>query len=172
MTMGKISLFGIGAVLSLAAAVPVNAQQQGQNPLPQGEGRDLVAVACTQCHPLTPILNSRLGQAGWRNHVTNMVIRGAQLNANEADLVVRYLTASFGPSAALPPGNVTLPNGPGKELVETRCAVCHDLERAVGVKRDKSEWGMVVANMVARGAPASAEEAQTITAYLQAQFGR
>jgi cytochrome c5 len=171
--MARLSLFSAVAGLALvAAATPLKAQAPGGGPLPAGEGRDLVAVVCTQCHPLTPILNSRLGQAGWRNHVTNMVIRGAQLNASEADTVVRYLTASFGPSAALPPGNVTLPNGPGKELVETRCAVCHDLERVAGVKRDKSEWGMVVANMVARGAPANTEEAAAITAYLVAQFGR
>jgi cytochrome c5 len=158
----------------VAAATPLHAQAPG--PLPQGEGRDLVAVACTQCHPLTPILNMRLGQGGWRNQVTNMVLRGAQLTAPEADTVIRYLTASFGPGSQPAPGApaaaaITLPNGPGKELVETRCVVCHDLDRTVGVKRDKSEWGMVVANMVARGAPASAEEAQTITAYLQAQFG-
>jgi cytochrome c5 len=50
-----------------------------QTPLPQGEGRDLVAVACTQCHALTPIVSPRNGPAGWRHFVYSMVLRGAQL---------------------------------------------------------------------------------------------
>jgi hypothetical protein len=51
---------------------------------------------------LAPITAIRLGQNGWRNHVTNMVMRGAQLNAREAETVTNYLTANFGPTAAPP----------------------------------------------------------------------
>jgi len=168
--MTRLSLFGAVAVL-LLAATPLKAQAPQ---LPQGDGRDLVAVACAQCHVLAPITAMRLGQTGWRNHVTNMVMRGAQLNAREAETVVNYLTANFGPSAApaTAANAITLPNGPGKDLVETRCVTCHDLERIATIKRDKRYWAPLVADMVMRGAPVSAEEAQTIVAYLTAQFGQ
>ena len=66
---------------------------------------------------------------------------------------------------------VTLPDGTGKQLVETRCALCHDLERVAEVKRKKDNWGPIVANMVAWGAPATPEETKTITDYLAANFG-
>jgi cytochrome c5 len=101
-----------------------------------------------------------------------MVLRGAQLTPSEADTVIRYLAANFGPGAALP-GKVavTLPAGAGKELVETRCTVCHDLERVAVVKRPRQHWPAIVANMVARGASATPEEAGTIATYLAAQFG-
>src|SRR5262249_6912266 len=101
------------AALALVATTPANAQGQ----LPQGEGRDLVAVACAQCHALAPILAGREGPAGWKRHVHNMVLRGAQLTPSEADTVIRYLAANFGPGNA-PPGKVavTLPAGAGKEL--------------------------------------------------------
>jgi hypothetical protein len=101
-----------------------------------------------------------------------MVTRGAQLTAREADTVVAYLASNFGPTTpAAGTVKVSLPAGPGKELVEARCTACHDLERVATIKRQKAEWPALVANMVGRGAVASPEEAQTIASYLAAQFG-
>jgi hypothetical protein len=56
-------------------------------------------------------------------------------------------------------------------LVEARCTLCHDLERVAVVKRPRQHWPAIVANMVARGATATPEEAGTIATYLAAQFG-
>jgi cytochrome c5 len=166
--MTRLGVFGTAAALAVVATTQANAQ----GPLPQGEGRDLVAVACTQCHALAPILAGREGPAGWKRHVHNMVLRGAQLSPSESESVIRYLAANFGPGVA-PPGKVavTLPAGAGKELVETRCTLCHDLERVAVVKRPRQHWPAIVANMVARGATATPEEAGTIATYLAAQFG-
>jgi cytochrome c5 len=152
------------------AAVPV---ARAQGALPPGEGRDVLATACSQCHNLNVIMAMREGPAGWKRHVYNMVTRGAQLNPREADTVIAYLAANFGPTA---PGaaavKVTLPGGgPGKELVAARCTACHDLERVAAVKRQKADWPALVANMVGRGAVATPDEAQAITSYLAANFG-
>ena len=166
--MQRLSLSGALTALVLACSSPAPAQTQ--NPLPQGEGRDLVAVACSQCHALSPIVAMREGASGWRRHVYNMVLRGAQLRPSEVETVVNYLTANFGP-AAHGVGNATLPNGPGKDLVETRCSTCHDLERIAVVKRNKRDWPGIVANMVGRGAVATSDEVQAIAAYLVANFG-
>jgi mono/diheme cytochrome c family protein len=65
-----------------------------------------------------------------------------------------------------------LPDAPGKGLVETRCAVCHGLDRVSAAKRGKGEWDGIVARMVLLGAPVSADEAKTITSYLEAKFGQ
>jgi mono/diheme cytochrome c family protein len=156
------------AALAIAIARPACAQDA----LPPGEGRDLLATACSQCHALNVIRSMREGAEGWKRHVHNMVTRGAQLNAREADMVVAYLAANFGPTApATATARVTLPSGPGKELVEARCAACHDLERVASAKREKSQWPALVANMVGRGAVATPEEAQAISSYLASHFG-
>jgi mono/diheme cytochrome c family protein len=162
----------LGAVASVVLGFFVAgiASASAQTALPQGEGRDLVAVACTQCHALTPIVSQRDGPAGWRRYVYNMVLRGAQLRSSEVETVITYLSANFGPGLQ-GDGHVALPNGPGKELIETRCTSCHDLERVAGVKRKKQDWPAIVANMVDRGAAATGNEAQTIAAYLAANFG-
>lgn len=169
--MQRLSLLGALAALCVAAATPVHAQTAMA--LPQGDGRDLVAVACSQCHTLNTILVGREGATGWKRHVYNMVLRGAQLSPREADTVIQYLTANFGPGTPQPAAAkpVTLPGGAGKELVEARCSTCHDLERVTIVKRQKRDWPFIVGNMVTRGAIATPEEAQQIAAYLVAQFG-
>ena len=169
--MRALLLPGALAALALAIATPLQAQTAGG--LPQGEGRDLVALACSQCHSLAPLLAGRAGPGGWRDHVYNMVLRGAQLTPREADTVIQYLAANFGPGAPppAPAKAITLPNGDGKDLVEARCAGCHDLERVTIVKRRKQDWPFIVGNMVARGAAATPEETRTIAAYLAAQFG-
>jgi cytochrome c5 len=166
-----VPVFGIAA-LALAAAMPARAQVAPTAALPQGEGRDALATACSQCHALNVIMSMREGAEGWKRHVYNMVTRGAQLTPREADTVIAYLAANFGPGA--PPAvaaKVTLPGGPGRDLVEARCTACHDLERVAVVKRQKADWPALVANMVGRGAVATPDEAQTITSYLAAHFG-
>ncbi len=165
----RVPLSSLVALVIVAAASP--SHSQNPNPLPPGDGRDLVAVACSQCHYLGTIAKMRDGAAGWRLYVTNMVLRGAQLTAPEVDTVVNYLALNLGPGINLPPAKpVALPDGHGKELVETRCGLCHDLESVATVKRRKQDWPIIVANMVAWGAPATPEEAKTITDYLAANF--
>jgi cytochrome c5 len=163
-------LSGFFALAIVAAAAP--GRTQNANPLPPGEGRDLVAVACSQCHYLGTIAKIRDGAAGWRLYVSNMVLRGAQLTGPEIDTVVNYLALNLGPGIDLPPPKpVVLPDGHAKELVETHCGLCHDLERVAAIKRDRQAWPSIVANMVARGAVASPEEAKAISDYLVANFG-
>jgi cytochrome c5 len=166
-----LAALGIAA-LAIAATGQAHAQGAQPGALPPGEGRDLLATACSQCHVLNVIMSMREGPAGWRRHVYNMVTRGAQLTAPEAEAVIAYLTTNFGPgSAPAAAAAVALPAGPGKELVEIRCTACHDLERVAVVKRQKADWPALVANMIGRGAVASPDEAQTITSYLAAHFG-
>ena len=164
---GKI-IVGIVVLLLQAGA----SFAQTADPLPPGDGHDLVAVACSQCHVLTTIAKIRDGAPGWRLFVNNMVLRGAQLTPGEVDTVVNYLALNLGPGINLPPSKpATLPSGEGKELVETRCGLCHDLERVVTVKRRKADWPVIVANMAEQGAPVTADETHAISNYLATNFG-
>jgi cytochrome c5 len=167
--MMRISLLGAAIALCFAAA-PARAQTAPA--LPSGEGRDIVAVACTQCHNLNPLTAMRDGPVGWKRHVYNMVIRGAQLTPRDVDIVLQYLNTNFGPGQSLPPAKpIALVPGAGKELVETRCALCHDLERVTAAKRQKREWPGVVANMFERFGLSAPDEAGAISSYLAANYG-
>lgn len=150
-------------------------QEATPKDLPPGDGREVIAVACTQCHSLAPIMMMRDGTAGWKRFVQNMILRGAQLTPQESDTVVQYLASNFGPGANPMKSGArmeSLPDGAGKELVESRCSLCHDLGRITSVKRNKSEWDRTVRDMVAQGAPATPEQIQAITSYLTSHFVR
>lgn len=160
----------LAAALALTAAP---ALAQPANALPTGDGRDIVATACTQCHPLTVILALRDGTVGWKRHIDTMVMKGAQLTPHEADTVLAYLDANFGPGQHMPPARpITLKDGPGKDLVQTRCTQCHDLERVTATKRSKHEWEGVVANMLERFGLQAPDEARAISGYLAANYGQ
>jgi cytochrome c5 len=160
-------------VASVSVLYAASAFAQALDPLPPGKGRDILAVACTQCHPPSVLRTLRESERGWRHHINNMVLRGAQLTADEIDIVVDYLSTVFGPGISLPPAaKVVLPAGePGKDLVETRCSVCHDLTRVSSSKRSRNEWSGTVAKMVFYGAPVTPDEKKIITDYLQSNFG-
>lgn len=169
----------------------LHGQVTGSTDLPEGEGKELVAVACTQCHTLQPVLMLRDGLEGWKNMVQEMVLRGAQLLPEEADTVAQYLSKNFGPgrspmqTGVLPPQTalargsgaesnqaVSLPPGAGKDLVQARCLICHDLGRVITVRRSRAEWERITENMIQRGPQATPEQIQTIISYLTAQFGK
>jgi len=74
--------------------------------------------------------------------------------------------------AALPTCAQDLPDGPGKETVQTVCTVCHGLEDIVSSKRTKAEWKELVDKMVSFGAQAKDEEIEAIVNYLAKNFGK
>ncbi len=162
-------------VLIAAATAALSTVAFAQSPpqLPPGEGRDIVAVACSQCHTTNIINIMRKSAAGWREHVYDMFDRGAQVSDTEVDVVVDYLAANFGPGVNVPKFEVAaLPDGAGKDLVQQRCGTaCHDLTRVVVPRHGRKDWDRVVARMIQVGAPLTADEGKTIAAYLQEKFG-
>jgi mono/diheme cytochrome c family protein len=164
-------------VLVLVLAPPTSAQSSPGNALPPGEGRELLATGCSQCHGLNTIMSMRDGPAGWTLFVYDMILRGAQLNPREAETVVNYLIKHFGPG--VPPARTetpaavpTLPPGAGRALIESRCTLCHGVDRVVSVTRTAADWESIVKNMAARGATVPADEVEQITKYLNEHFGK
>jgi cytochrome c5 len=177
-----------GLLAGLLVCVPGLVHAQNAAPqLPEGEGREIVQRVCTSCHSLVPVLMKRDGEGGWRHTVTRMVLqRQAQLLPEEFETVVRYLSTRVGPgtnlmqTGVLPPGSmaggaatakeVRLPDGPGREIVQARCSLCHDLGRVVSVRRTKEEWDSLTRNMIGRGPQASEAQVQTLISYFTTNF--
>ncbi len=66
----------------------------------------------------------------------------------------------------------TLPDGPGKEVVEKMCTPCHGLENVTRARMTKERWGSVVDDMVSRGATGTDDEIDQVINYLAANFSR
>lgn len=79
-----------------AAVVCVSTSALAQDPSP-GNGGDLVAKHCTQCHAIDIITNSGKSREEWQTTVATMVGMGATLPESEIPKVVDYLAKSFPP---------------------------------------------------------------------------
>lgn len=61
----------------------------------------------------------------------------------------------------------------GKSLFETKCSVCHGLDRPKSVVKSRDEWDKTVMRMKAKpGASITDEEAKAIVDYLSTQYGK
>ena len=155
-----------------AASVPLRAQQA--NPLPPGEGSDIVAATCSQCHGLTAVTQLREGRNAWRHQVYDMVERGAQIAPADLDTIVNYLATHFGPGIPFPgpsPVPVALPAGNGANIVDAKCSLCHGVDRVVSAKKTRAQWTSIVNRMLYLGAPVTPDQAKTVVQYLTANYG-
>jgi hypothetical protein len=76
-------------------------------------------------------------------------------------LTVAAVIASAGLAAAQ-----AFPDGPGKEILEKKCSVCHAPEQVTTFGRSAEEWHEVVVNMIDLGAELNEEEAKVLVEYL------
>src|SRR6202034_3007005 len=102
-TMVKTTLFGLVTIFCLTVSA------QGQNkPLPAGNGKDIVATACTACHAITLITDGGHTPADWKLLVERMVSAGAEVTKDQIPVVEAYLAKNFPegdvPKAVIIPG--------------------------------------------------------------------
>ncbi len=64
-----------------------------------------------------------------------------------------------------------LPSGEARDLIFQACVQCHDLRNTVSQRKTAAGWKRTVDEMIWRGAPLMADEAETITKYLAVSFG-
>lgn len=66
----------------------------------------------------------------------------------------------------------TLPNGPGRDLVQRTCgSQCHGIGTVTSQRRSRAEWSAMIDSMVTRGASATDSEIKAIADYLTQHFG-
>jgi hypothetical protein len=68
--------------------------------LPEGPAKALTERVCTPCHGLENVVRARMTKERWGQVVDDMISRGATATDTEADQIVDYLAANFGPAKA------------------------------------------------------------------------
>ena len=82
------------AVLVVFSLAPV----QAGDPLPKGEGRNLVSKKCQKCHDLDRIQKMRGSREQWSEILEEMTNNGLVLNDKERETALKYLETHLGPS--------------------------------------------------------------------------
>ncbi len=77
------------------------------------------------------------------------------------------------PKTEAPAAPAAAPVADGKTLFETKCSVCHGLDRPAALKETKEKWAGIVKEMQGKKADwISDAEASKIVDYLAAQYGK
>jgi mono/diheme cytochrome c family protein len=84
--------------------------------------------------------------------------------------MILSLTATVTALPAIAQDNATLPDGPGKAVVQKMCVGCHGLSVIAAKHATPEQWANIVQQMVSRGADGTDEEIETVTRYLSASF--
>jgi cytochrome c len=91
--------------------------------------------------------------------------RPSRLRASAAASALAALAISATAQEPLVPG-------PGAELTQAKCAICHEIAHVTRVRLSRPEWEETMRVMVQRGTPLTPDERKTITDYLVTYYGR
>jgi hypothetical protein len=72
-------------------------EEEPTQPPPTGDGAALLEERCTTCHSLERTTSVRKSRDEWEQTVIRMVSRGAELNAEEQEILIDYLAETYGP---------------------------------------------------------------------------
>ena len=62
--------------------------------------------------------------------------------------------------------------GPGSELTQAKCAICHEIGYVTRAPQSRAQWGEVMRVMLERGTPMTPDEMKVITDYLATYYNR
>jgi virginiamycin B lyase len=86
-------------------------------------------------------------------------------------IVYAVIAAASAAALAVPALAQNLPNGNGKDLVQTICSGCHDLEPiTMSIGFSRADWDTVVKSMIDMGADIKPDQATVIVNYLATNF--
>jgi mono/diheme cytochrome c family protein len=77
-------------------------------PLPPGKGKAIVQRSCKGCHALKVVTAKRATKEQWKVLVDQMITRGAEVEDEEFDTLLAYLSRNFGPVKS--PSGATKPH--------------------------------------------------------------
>lgn len=129
-------------------------------------------ASCTACHNLSVIAQQRLDRGGWTREVDKMIRWGAQVPPAERDGLIDYFTSLFNPSRARPNTAKTLPEGKGKDVIQTSCMSCHDDTPMAAQKLDRAGWVREIDKMIRWGALVPDARKEDVLEYLLTNFPR
>ena len=114
------------------------------------EGKEAFEENCIECHSLEWPLQKISDRAGWEETLQKMANTGAVLGKKNKRQVLEYLVA--------------------KSTFQTKCSVCHALERALEKNKQFQEWVATVRRMAAKKpGHLTEEEIQAVSGFLTAK---
>jgi cytochrome c5 len=160
----------VGIALLLVTASP---QAQVGASLPESPGVEVLRTRCLACHQTDLIEQQRLSSEGWTRAIAKMERWGAQLTADQRDVLVGYLAMHFGPR---PHATRTVRAGAGQlargeAVLQRACRPCHGTDLMEQQRLPRAGWAREVDKMIRWGAQVDDGEKDALVDYLAATWG-
>ncbi len=98
--MLKPSFLPLAAAALFACATPAAAQA-----FPDGPGKEILEKKCSTCHAPEQVTTFGRSAEEWHEVVVNMIDLGAELNEEEAKVLVEYLAKNWPLKGSTPPAD-------------------------------------------------------------------
>lgn len=137
------------------AAAQTNSTKSDADLLPDGPGKAVVQRDCLTCHDVHTTTSKRGNEDDWANTVSQMIGRGANVSDDDANTIVEYMAAHFGPSVpksdsskgghagssqpAAPSSPAEKQDRPAAGTVNVNKAGIEELESSLDVSKDEAE---------------------------------
>jgi mono/diheme cytochrome c family protein len=149
-----------------AAAVMMTSTFDSRAAMQRGFERDPGEVvmnrSCLGCHDLVNIRTQAFDVDGWNGVIDRMVMKGAEVSAEDKPLLANYLAETYGP----------MPDGEGREILLQNCTICHNRDRIWGhAGADREHWETTLLAMLNEGAFLTDAEFETLLDYLSTYLG-
>jgi hypothetical protein len=161
--------------LLLLVALPAFSQSAARPKvnLPDGPIRSVLLKKCVACHGIDDYAFYALDRAGWKELLDlPHKQRNVALSGAEEELVLDYLSSSFGPESIPFPRNYVAPeiteyfsNPEARVFLERVCTECHEL-RVFEHRKDLAGWRTLVLDMRERGASLSNQNLEKLVEWL------
>ena len=114
------------------------------------DGKAAIEENCMECHTLAEPMKKIADRAGWEAILDKMASKGAIMSKKKRLQILEYLVA--------------------KSTFQTKCSVCHSLERPLEKNKKFQAWIETVRRMAAKKPEhLTKEEIQAVTGYLTAK---
>jgi cytochrome c5 len=80
-----------------APPTKVPQEEPPTEPSPAGDGAALLEERCAVCHSLDRTTSAQKTREEWEQTVVRMVGKGAELSEEEQEILIAYLTETYGP---------------------------------------------------------------------------
>ncbi len=115
------------------------------------KGKETFLEECRKCHTIQYAIDETYGEDDWYMTMGTMADFGADLNKEQKELIAGYLVA--------------------KTAFQTKCGVCHGLDRPLSKTKDHEQWKATVKRMASKRAGHLTDgEIEAIAAFLALGF--
>jgi hypothetical protein len=75
------------------------------------------------------------------------------------------------PAVCIAQDATTMPDGPGKEIIQKACIGCHSIKVVLSKRATHDEWAALVDQMISRGAEVPDSQVDVVVQYLSTNYG-